>query len=92
MDRFVNKNDVIELLIGLDSLPWEEEVDDIVNSLPATEVREIIHAKWERPVLIKGHWYRRCTKCLYDSAHGAADNKEFMPIFCSNCGAIMDGE
>jgi len=50
----------------------------------------VVHAKWGRPVLINGHWYRPCSNCSYSSAHGAADNKEFMPNFCSNCGAIMD--
>ena len=61
-----------------------------IHSMPAVEVKEVVHAKWEKPVLIDGHWYRTCSNCFYGSAHGAYGNKEFMPMFCSNCGAIMD--
>ena len=50
----------------------------------------VVHAKWGAPKLINGHWYRTCSNCLYSSAHGAADNKEFKTNFCSNCGAIAD--
>ena len=53
---------------------------------------EVRRGKWERPVLMNGHWYRRCTSCLYDSAHGDATNKEFKPAYCSNCGAKMEGQ
>lgn len=45
MNKFINANDVKELLIGLDSLPWEEEIDDIVDELPAADVVEVVRCK-----------------------------------------------
>ena len=33
MSRLIDADDVKELLLGLDSLPWEEEVDDLVNTI-----------------------------------------------------------
>ena len=32
--RLIDADDVKELLLGLDSLPWEEEVDDLVGAIP----------------------------------------------------------
>lgn len=32
--RLIDENEVKELLLGLDSLPWEEEVDGIVDRIP----------------------------------------------------------
>ncbi len=41
MGRFVKAEDVKALLNGLESLPWEEEVDDLVDNLPGTDVLQI---------------------------------------------------
>jgi hypothetical protein len=32
--RLINADDVKELLLGLDSLPWEEQVDELVDAIP----------------------------------------------------------
>ena len=32
--RLINADDVKELLLGLDSLPWEEQVDELVAAIP----------------------------------------------------------
>lgn len=34
MARLIDADDVKELLLGLDSLPWEEEVDDLIGTIP----------------------------------------------------------
>lgn len=34
MGRLVDIEDVKEFINGLDSLPWEEELDDLVNTIP----------------------------------------------------------
>ena len=67
-----------------------EEAADRLEWLIHLSKKNTLHAKWGKPMLINGHWYRECSKCLYSSAHGAADNREFVPLFCSNCGAAMD--
>jgi hypothetical protein len=44
--RLINSDDVKELLIGLDSLPWEEEVDDLVDRLPTVEAKPVVYGEW----------------------------------------------
>lgn len=34
MSRLIDADEVKELLLGLDSLPWEEQVDEIVDAIP----------------------------------------------------------
>lgn len=34
MSRLINSEDVKALINGLDSLPWEEEVDELVDRIP----------------------------------------------------------
>ena len=33
MGILINEEDVKEILLGIDSLPWEEEVDDLVRGI-----------------------------------------------------------
>lgn len=43
MSRLVDIEDVKALINGLDSLPWEEEIDDLVNSIPtAYDVEKVV--------------------------------------------------
>lgn len=49
MDKYVKVADVIALINGLDSLPFEEETEDMVNSLPTCDmetVRDLLEGKW----------------------------------------------
>lgn len=36
--RLINADDVKELLLGLDSLPWEEQVDELVDAIPTVQI------------------------------------------------------
>lgn len=74
MDRYISENNVKELLIGLDSLPWEEEIDDIIKLLIESDVKKVIHGKW-----IDG---MKCSNC------GQVDWAK--PNYCSECGTKMD--
>lgn len=38
MGRLVDIEDVKDFINGLDSLPWEEEVDDLVKTIPTAYV------------------------------------------------------
>ena len=41
--RLIDANKVKELINGLDSLPWEEELDDLVDSIPtAYDVEKVV--------------------------------------------------
>jgi len=38
MSKYVSVEDVKELINGLDSLPWEEEVDDLLKNLRTIDI------------------------------------------------------
>lgn len=88
MGKFINANNVKELLIGLDSLPWEEEIDDIVDQLPVSDVQEVKHGKWletgdeQLDLIYSGY---KCSECGFIIC-GHSGN------YCSECGAKMDGK
>ena len=49
MSRLVDIDDVKALINGLDSLPWEEEVDDLVNSIPtAFDMEKVVEQLEEK--------------------------------------------
>ncbi len=57
-----------------------------ISSLPAADVAEVGHARWER---VRSNWY--CTGCNkgYRITKGAPMASGFS--YCPNCGAKMDG-
>ena len=66
--RFVNAEEVKELLKGLDSLPWEEEVDDLVDRL---ETVELVRGEWI-------YWKEQCEYCMNRSTCPYPENQESM--------------
>ena len=90
MNKYVNVEDVKDLINGLDSLPWEDEVDEMVDKLVAADVVEVNHGYW------KDIEYGTCSVCdrsiseIYDAdssmSYGILD--ELMA--CPFCGAKMD--
>ena len=42
MSKYVKVEDVIDLINGLDSLPFEEETEEIVNCLPIYDAGKVI--------------------------------------------------
>ena len=53
MSRLIYAEDVKALINGLDSLPFEEEVDDLVDRIPtAYDVDKVISKIWDRSELI----------------------------------------
>lgn len=57
-----------------------------IREMPAADVAEVAHARWER---INSNW--RCTRCNrgYRITFGAPMASSF--AYCPNCGAMMDG-
>ena len=76
MTRFISEANIKELLIGLDSLPWEEEIDDIIKPLIETDVKKVVRGEWLGEI--------ECSEC------GQIDWTA--PNFCPNCGADMRGD
>lgn len=50
MSRLIDENEVKELLLGLDSLPWEEQVDEIVDAIPTAYSVEAVVGELEREI------------------------------------------
>ena len=85
MDKFVRAEDVKDLLKGLDSLPWEDEVEDMVDGLVVDDVAEIKHGKWIWKELYGEVGYMLvCSEC--EESEGACERFDY----CPNCGAKMD--
>lgn len=62
------------------------EPSQYIEALPAADVAEVVHARWER---VRSNWY--CTGCNkgYRITKGAPIASSFS--YCPNCGAKMDG-
>ena len=88
MKKYIDKEDVKDLLIGLDSIPWEEEVDDIVDRLATSDVKKVVHASWINAYpILEPHpmfMYGICSECGAET--GCTSN------YCPECGATMDLE
>ncbi len=61
-----------------------KEACEQIKEVPAAEVQEVRHGKWEQENEIF-----KCSECAY-----AFENEGYQHFFnyCPNCGARMDGE
>ena len=86
MDKFVKAEDVKDLLNGLDSLPWEDEVEDMVDKLVVDDVAEVKHGHWTMHKDGSG----TCNQCgITQKNIWDYDNWQ---NYCGHCGAKMDLE
>ena len=88
MDKFVRAEDVKDLLNGLDSLPWEDEVEYMVDRLPKAHVQEVVSAKWIRKEKAYFYWYE-CSNCECRPPKNIW-NEEYYSSYCPDCGAKME--
>lgn len=68
------------------------DIEGIVCSIPAADVRTVVHARWEHDHtdMVGGNFaVVRCSACAY-KAYAIADHIR-NGNFCPNCGAQMDG-
>lgn len=96
--RLVYADDVKELLNGLESLPWEEQVDELVDKLPTAELPlgKEAYLKWDQNAIDWGIGAWVCSDC-----NSRNDNlprfKTENPLqrrgsqFCPVCGAKIVG-
>ena len=60
-----------------------EDAADCIRYMDAADVVLVQHGRWLHHTIIDGHTYAECCKC-----HKA----RIIDNYCSNCGALMDGE
>lgn len=96
--KLVYAEDVKDLINGLEELPWEENVDDLVDSLPTVDAVEVVHGRWV--LLAEFSDGSICTECPvcgeeYTYKKGRLEHigVEYAKYnYCPNCGAKMDGD
>lgn len=79
-----------------------EEIEAMVDDIPAADVRTVVHAHWKIREIRYGHRVATCSSCGMNSSENVqtfheqgADFTAHDPIltkFCPNCGADMKGE
>ena len=72
-----------------------EEIEALVDEIPAADVRPVVHAKWEDGPEIKVFKEEKiptvqCPKCLLHFGDLINNHREVYR-FCPHCGAQMDG-
>jgi hypothetical protein len=67
MSRLVRAEDVKELLLGLDALPWEEQVDELVDAIPTAYDAEAVVRELEEELKYHVKGELRCEDKGYEA-------------------------
>ena len=62
------------------------DANDIAR-FPWADVRENIHAHWDKVEVRSGEWWHTCSKC---KATWGSEDGELDFNYCPNCGAVID--
>ncbi len=86
MDDYISREAALTALQDSDLFNTTERQLRAIRELPAADVAEVVHARWER---VRSNWY--CTGCNkgYRITKGAPMASSFS--YCPKCGAKMDG-
>lgn len=87
--KLVRASDVKDLLMGLDELPWEENVDNLVDSLPTVDAVEVVHGRWIDTIPNHDNgYYNNAYKCSNCGDYYTTDPNDL--YYCPRCGAKME--
>ena len=66
---------------------------DLIDSIPAADVAEVRHGRWNQPHWKNSNYCCNCSECGREAMHADYqwDKNGIYPI-CPNCGAKMDKE
>lgn len=68
-----------------------EHATDILELIPAADVKPVKHAYWEEKQDMNGDTYYHCTNCKEDFVFVEGTPKDNLYYYCPNCGYKMDG-
>lgn len=66
----------------------KDEIEDIVNEIPAADVEPVKHGHWKHVAGMNS----KCSECDRYFPVSEFDKRPFDVNYCPNCGAKMDGE
>lgn len=98
MDKFVRVSDVIDWFRPYghmdQQIPFETLVTDLRDSIPAADVAQVAHGKWEE--VEYNDWCEevgiKCCVCGDEWVTLDGEKPELHNFnYCPNCGAKMDG-
>jgi len=71
-------------------VPARIEINEVLNSIPAADVRPVVRGKWtdKRTIEHDGEWY--CTACGKEITIYMGADREDRYAYCPNCGARME--
>lgn len=94
MARYFEAEKVTGTLFSMRCKCDTNDIDDYYNMLscafdvlPTADVRENVHAHWDKVEVKSGEWWHTCSKC---KATWGSEDGELDFNFCPNCGAQMD--
>lgn len=77
-------------------LDWDCASQDALNAIkaiPAADVVEVRHERWDLAKDPFGAGYVKCSRCGYKHCpEYYPDGSAIMHLFCPSCGAKMDGD
>ena len=91
MTDYIRREDALKALYN----DYAYSAMDVIKKLPAADVAEVVHAEWQGEgdgyadgALVYDVW--QCSNCGYCADDGT-DDAIYLPKYCPNCGAKMDG-
>ena len=96
-DEYINKKDVINLGVLMQTHLWtREQTYNAIFCLPTADVAPVRHAMWiEYGENKDGTHNMRCSKCgagIKSKGHANSYYTKHKYRYCRNCGARMDGD
>lgn len=78
------KRELVQLVIAYGYEDIDEDIEEILDRLPAADVAPVVHAEWKERNIF-GAKYKQCSNC------GISVPQNHAGDYCSHCGAEMDG-
>ena len=87
MTDYIKRGAVLQTFLEY-GIGWgTAKVKGVINSIPSADVRENVHAHWEKPTQVGNYMLKNIPHCSACGYIPCDEGKRF----CANCGAKMNG-